>query len=210
LSALRILALGMGLLAATVASAVAPKHPVYNPPVCAYLLGSMAITALIWASVAAGFEAEAAKAAPFEWYDQSDLDFVVSFDDRAISMANPDDTTESVLWDDLESISVQPDDDFFGFIGPFFVRLNTPSGRLHIPASSVGLAEFMERLLELPGIDRVRLGPLLGPLLRVGQSRWPVSDREGIVAFLFREKIADLFLGDGSTAFVLWTRQKGA
>jgi hypothetical protein len=214
MSASRILALAMGLLAASVALAVAPKHPVYNPPFCAYVLGSMAMTALIWYSVAAQFETEAAKGPPVHWYDNSeladsDLDFVVSFDDRTIFMVYPD-HTESVLWDDLESVSVHPDDDFFGFIGPFFVRLNTPNGRLHIPASSVGLGKFMERLLTLPGIDPGIDRSSLEALMRVGLSRWPVSDREGVIAFMLHEQIADLFKGDESTAHVVWARPKGA
>jgi hypothetical protein len=86
----------------------------------------------------------------------------VTFDDRAITLANPDGSTDSARWDDVESISIQPHDDpYLIWTGPYFVSLNMRGGRLLIPAFSVGLDEFLGRLLELPGIDRDQVEALL-------------------------------------------------
>src|SRR5262249_17635530 len=43
--------------------------------------------------------------------DEDDIAFVVSFDDKVISLANPDGSTNSARWDELERISIPPDDD---------------------------------------------------------------------------------------------------
>jgi hypothetical protein len=106
------------LLAATVASSVARAHPVFNPPVVKFLLAAMAFTAAMFAREAARW---ATKAGP------RDLRFVVSFDDRAIYLANPDGTSDSARWDDLEGIEIQPDEDYFAWIGPYFVCLTSHS-----------------------------------------------------------------------------------
>jgi hypothetical protein len=93
--------------------------------------------------------------------DDQDLEFVVSFDDRVISRANPDGTADSARWCDLERVSVEPDDDPLLWTGPYFVDLTFRSGSLAIPAWAVGLDALMERLLELPGIDRDRAEALM-------------------------------------------------
>jgi hypothetical protein len=46
-------------------------------------------------------------------------------------------------------------------MGPFFVVLHSRGRRLLIPAFSVGMEAFLERLREVPGIDRDRLDVLL-------------------------------------------------
>jgi hypothetical protein len=141
------------LLVATVASSVAPGHPVFNPPPVKFLLAAMALTAAMFAREAARW---VPKAKP------RDLRFVLSFDDHTISMANPDGTTESTRWVDLEKIEIQPDEDYLAWTGPYFLSLTSRSrGPLVIPASSVGLRAFLERLLELPDIDRDRIEALL-------------------------------------------------
>jgi hypothetical protein len=150
----RILVLAMGLLLAAVASAVAPNHPVWNPPVFKFLLGAFAFTALMFAQ-------EAARSMRRASHVPQHVDFVISFDDRVISLAKPDGSSESALWDDLVSISVEPHDDhFLIWIGPYFVSLNLREGRLLIPAFSVGLDAFVARLHDLPGIDQERLDVL--------------------------------------------------
>ena len=178
---LRLLALAIGLLAATVASTVAPAHPVYNPPVCRFLLGTMAVVALMAAH-------EGAKSPEFP--ASRDLEFVISFDGRGISLAKPDRSTESAFWDDLESISVKPHDDtYFLWFGSYFIDMNVRSARLLIPAYSVGLEAFLRRLLELPGRDRERVEVLL---------------REGTGIEL--ERVKALLRECEGTACVLWTR----
>ena len=152
----QIRALALGLLIATVASSVAPTHPVYNPPVGKFLLGTMALTAAMWAREAARWPSPAAR-------DLGKCDFVVSFDERVVSLACPDGTTESARLDEIESISIEP----YGnphleiMTGPFFVVLHVRGRRLLIPAFSTGMNAFLERLHELPGIDRDGLDVLL-------------------------------------------------
>jgi hypothetical protein len=153
-SARQLLALALGLLAAATGSAVAPTHPVYNPPVGKYILGAMAFTAAMFAREAARWPRKADR-------DPDDLKFVVSFDDRGITRANPDGTTDSARWCDLERISIDPDDDPLLWTGPYFVYLTFRSGPLAVPASAEGLKALMERLLELPGIDREGLEALM-------------------------------------------------
>jgi hypothetical protein len=144
----------MVLLLATVGSAFAPNHPVWNPPVLKFLLGAFAFTALMFAQEAARY-ARSASQAPHN------VDFVITFDERVISLANPDGSTESVQWDDLVSVSIEPYEDYYQiWIGPFFVSLNLRDGRLLIPAFAVGLDLFVDRLRDLPGIDRERLDVL--------------------------------------------------
>src|SRR5262249_19023109 len=109
---------------------------------------------------AAMFAREAARWAPKA--EPGDPGFVVSFDDHAVSLANPDGTTDSARWDDLERVTIQPDEDYFSWTGPYFVRLTSRGrGPLLVPASSVGLGAFLERLRELPGIDRDRVEALM-------------------------------------------------
>jgi hypothetical protein len=103
----------------------------------------------------------------------TELGRFVSFDNRVISLANPDGTNESARLDEIESISIQPYDDV-DWIGPFFVVLHVRGQRLLIPASSAGMEELLGRLHELPGIDRNELDVLLRggePSLRVLWSR---------------------------------------
>ena len=150
----QLLALAMGLLVAAVGSAAAPTHPVYNPPVGKYILGAMALTAAMFAREAAQWPRPAAR-------DPDDLRFVVSFDDRGISRANPDGTIDSARWCDLESVSIEPEDDPLLWTGPYFVYLTFRNGPLAVPASAEGLNPLIERLLELPGIDRDRLEALM-------------------------------------------------
>jgi hypothetical protein len=142
----------VGLLVATVASTVAPTHPVYNPPVGKFVLGTMALTAAMCAR-------EAARCASPATRDH----FVVSFDDRVISLACPDGSTESARLDEIERISIEPYDDPYidWWMGPFFVVLHKRGRRLLIPAFSVGMKAFIGRLRELPGIDRDGLDVLL-------------------------------------------------
>jgi hypothetical protein len=149
-------ALAGGLLVATVASTVAPTHPVYNPPVVKFLLWGMALTAAMCAWEAARWPSPAA-------LDPAEVDFVVSFDDRIISLASPDGSTESARLDEVEMISIEPYDNSYLviMIGPFFVVLHGRGGPLRIPAFSVGLNAFLGRLRELPGIDRDGLDALL-------------------------------------------------
>jgi hypothetical protein len=151
------------LLVATIASTVAPTHPVYNPPVGKFLLGSMALTAAIWAREAAIFAREAARSTSLATRDH----FVVSFDDRIISLAYPDGSTDAVRFDELERISIEPYDNPYldWWMGPFFVVLHERGRRLFIPAFSEGIGAFIGRLRELPGID---LDGLDG-LFRVGE-----------------------------------------
>jgi hypothetical protein len=146
----RFLILAMGLLLAAVASALAPAHPVYNPPVGKFVLTAFAFTALMF-----GMEAR-------RWPQQvyRDLYFAVSFDDQVIRRANPDGTTDSARWCDLERISIEPYDDPQLWIGPYFVDLTFRSGPLSVPAWAEGRGALMERLLELPGIDRDRVEAL--------------------------------------------------
>ena len=148
----QIWALALGLLVAAVISAVAPTHPVYNPPAAKFLLGSMALTAAMWAREAA------------RWLSPATRDhFVVSFEDRVISLACPDGSTESARLDEIERISIEPYDNPYldPWMGPFLVVLHERDRRLRIPAFSVGLNVFVERLRELPGIDRDGLDALL-------------------------------------------------
>src|SRR5262245_45600613 len=115
------------------------------------------------------FAREAARWSPPAARDPDDVRFVVSFDDQTISLANPDGSTDSARWDDLESISIEPDDDpFLIWTGPYFVSLNARERRLLIPAFSEGLDAFLGRLLELPGIDREKVEALVrgGPRSR--------------------------------------------
>jgi hypothetical protein len=146
----------VGLLVATVASTVAPTHPVYNPPVGKFLLWWMALTAAMCAREAARWPSPAAR-------DPAEVDFVVSFDDRTISLACPDGSTESARLDEVERISIEPYDNPYLEImmGPFFVVLHGRGGRLRITTFSVGLNAFLGRLREWPGIDRDGLDVLL-------------------------------------------------
>jgi hypothetical protein len=140
------------LLVATVASTVAPTHPVYNPPMGKFLLGIMALFAAIWAREAA------------RWTSPATRDhFVVSFDDHVVSLACPDGSTESARLDLIEKIEIKPYDNPYldWWMGPFTVVLHERGRRLCIPAYSVGMNAFLERLRELPGIDRDGLEVLL-------------------------------------------------
>jgi hypothetical protein len=151
----RLWALAAGLLVASVVSAVAPKHPVYNPSWASWVLCSQALVAAMFAHGAARWPSEPARA-------PGDIDFVVSFDDRVISLALPDGSTNSARWGEIERISIQPEEDpFLIWTGPSFVVLHVRDRRLLIPAFTVGLDAFLGRLLELPGIDRDRLEALL-------------------------------------------------
>ena len=151
----RIRTLAVGLLVAAVVSTVAPTHPAYNPPTCKFLLGAMALCAAMWAREAARWPSPVAR-------DPDQTEFVVSFDDRAISLAYPDGSTDSARFDELESISILPDDDpYLIWTGPFFVVLHVRGRRLLIPALTGGLEAFLGRLLKLPGIDRDGLEALL-------------------------------------------------
>jgi hypothetical protein len=148
----QIWSLAGGLLVATIASTVAPTHPVYNPPMGKFLLGAMALTAAMWAREAA------------RWPSPATRDhFIVSFDDRIISLANPDGSTDAVRFVELERISIEPYDnpDLDWWMGPFFLVLHERGRRLLIPAFSVGMEAFLGRLRELPGIDRDGLDVLL-------------------------------------------------
>ena len=148
----QIWALASGLLFAAVISAVAPTHPVYNPPAVKFLLGAMALAAAMWAREAA------------RWLSPATRDhFVVSFDDRVISLACPDGSTDAARFDELERISIEPYDNPYldWWMGPFFVVLHERGRRLLIPAFSVGMKAFLGRLRELPGIDRDGLEVLL-------------------------------------------------
>jgi hypothetical protein len=144
----RFLILAVGLLIAATASAVAQPHPVFNPPVVKYILVAWALTAVMFA-VEAGRERRNAGN-----QDRKDLVFVVYFDDEVISKANPDGTTDSARWEDLERIAIEPYDDPLLWIGPYHLHLTFRSGPLAVPAWSEGLSALMVRLLELPGIDR--------------------------------------------------------
>jgi hypothetical protein len=134
------------------AATLAPTHPVYNPPMAKFFLGTMALTAALWAREATRWPAPATR-------DH----FVVSCDDRIISLACPDGSTESARLDEIERISIEPYDnpDLNWWIGPFFVVLHQRDRRLRIPAFSVGMGAFLGRLRELPGIDRNGLAVLL-------------------------------------------------
>ena len=95
----QIWAVALGLLVVTVASSLAPTHPVYNPPFGKFVLGSMTLTAAIWA---VGSRPVAFVRGPqfrpvvfAATRDRVEVRFVVSFDDRVISLANPGGTTES-------------------------------------------------------------------------------------------------------------------
>jgi hypothetical protein len=153
-TAKRILAVSIALLVAAVASGIAPSHPVWNPPVLKFLLAAFAFTGFMFAyEVVRGTR-------PLSQVPRN-LDFVISFDERVISLAKPDGSSESALWADVLSISVEPHDDhFLIWSGPYFVSLNLRSGSLLIPAFSVGLDEFVGRLRDLPGVDRERLDDL--------------------------------------------------
>jgi hypothetical protein len=153
----QIWAFALGLLVAAVVSGVAPTHPVYNPPAGKFLLGAMAMAAAMWAREAARWESKGPR-------DAREVEFVVSFDDRAISLANPDGSVDEARFDELESISIEPYDNAYldWWIGPFFVVLHVPGRRLYIPAFAVNLQPFLGRLLELPGIDRDGLQALFG------------------------------------------------
>jgi hypothetical protein len=140
------------LFVATIVSTVAPTHPVYNPPWGKFVLGTMALTAAMWAQEAA------------RWTSPATRDhFDVSCDDRLITLACPDGSTEVVRFDELESISIDPyDDPYVGWwLGPYFVELHVRGRRVLIPAHSVGMESFLTRLCELPGIDRDGLEALL-------------------------------------------------
>jgi hypothetical protein len=140
------------LLAATIASTIAPTHPVYNPPMGKFVLGTMAVTAAMWAR-------EAARWTPPATRDH----FVVSCDDRVISLACPDGSTDLVLFDKLERISIDLYDNPYvdWWLGPYFVVLHERGRRVLIPAHSVGMETLLTRLSELPGIDRTGLDMLL-------------------------------------------------
>jgi hypothetical protein len=142
------------LLVAAVASAVAPAHPVYNPPVGKFVLGAFALTAAMWAR-----EAALAAAPPPATRDH----FVVTFDDRIISLAYPDGSADSVRFDGLERVTVDPYDNPYldWWLGPFFVVLHERDRRVAVPAFSVGMGALLRRLRELPGIDRDGLDVLL-------------------------------------------------
>ena len=149
----QIWALAVGLLVAAVISTVAPTHPVYNPPAVKFLLGAMALAAALCAREAA------------RWLSPATRDhFVVSCDDRIISLACPDGSTDAVRFDELERISIEPYDnpDLNWWMGPFFVVLHERGRCLLIPAFSVGMEAFLGRLRELPGINRDGLDVLLG------------------------------------------------
>src|SRR5262249_29697470 len=114
-----IRALALGLLVAAVASAVAPTHPVYNPPIRKFLLGAMALTAAMWAREAARWSSPATR-------DANETEFVVSFDDHVISLGYPDGSSDSARFDELERISIEPYDNPYHdwWMGPFFVVLH--------------------------------------------------------------------------------------
>jgi hypothetical protein len=143
------------LLVATVAATVAPTHPIHNPPTSKFVLGTMAL----FAAMGARGAAQAARETSPATCDH----FVVSFDDRVISLACPDGSTESARLDEIERISIEPYDNPYldPWMGPFLVVLHERDRRLRIPAFSVGLNVFVERLRELPGIDRDGLDALL-------------------------------------------------
>src|SRR5262249_4791755 len=89
--------------------------------------------------------------------------FVVTFDDRVISLACPDGSTESARLDEIERISIEPYDNPYldWWMGPFFVVLHARGRRLRVPAFSAGMKAFLGRLREWPGIDRDGLDVLL-------------------------------------------------
>jgi hypothetical protein len=142
-----IWALALGLLAATFVSTVAPTHLVWNPPVLKFLLGAFALTAAFWAREAGRWASAVAR--------DAEAEFVVSFDDHIISLTQPDGSTDVARFDELEKISIEPQDNpyFDLWMGPFYVALYVPGRRLLIPAFTVGLYVLLGRLLELPGID---------------------------------------------------------
>jgi hypothetical protein len=143
------------LAIASVASAAAPIHPFFHPPVCKFVLAAMALTVAMFAW-------EGTRHAQRSTRNPDEIGFVVYFDNQVISLANPDGSIETARWDDLESISIQPDDDpYLIWTGPFFVVLHVGDRRLLIPALTTGLRPFLGRLLELPGIDQNKVEALL-------------------------------------------------
>jgi hypothetical protein len=112
----------------------------------------MAVTAAMWAR-------EAARRRPPATGDN----FVVSFDDRIISLLHPDGTTDAVRFDELERISIEPYENPYldWWIGPFFVVMHTTGRRLPVPAHTTGVEAFLGRLRALPGIDGKALDILL-------------------------------------------------
>jgi hypothetical protein len=151
----RIWALAVVLLVATVVSAIAPAHPIYNPPAAKFVLGAMAYTAAVWAMEAARWGSHAARG-------HAEVGFVVSFDDRVICMAYPDGSTDTIRFDEIEQISIKPvdDPDLSLWTGPFHVALQAQGRRLLIPSYSEGKEAFLARLRELPGMDRDGLDTL--------------------------------------------------
>jgi hypothetical protein len=153
----QIWAFALGLIVAAGVSWLVPTHPVYNPPAGKFLLAAIAFAAAIWAREASRWPSPAPR-------DAGQVGFVVSFDNRAISLACPDGSVDKAQFDEIERISIEPYDNAYldWWIGPFFVVLHVPGHTLSIPACTVNLHAFLGRLLDLPGIDRDGLQALFG------------------------------------------------
>jgi hypothetical protein len=89
--------------------------------------------------------------------------FVVSFGDQRIVCRRPNDTEESVTWDDLNAVIIETND-----TGPLdtdvwwiLVGQGAKSGCL-IPGGATGEKELLERLQKLPGFDNAKLIDAMG------------------------------------------------
>jgi hypothetical protein len=109
-----------------------------------YLLTAFAFTTVMFAMEARRWRRPVAR----------DLNFVAFFDDELIRLADPDGSTDSARWGNLERISVEPYDDPQLWIGPYFLSMTFQSGTLAFPAWTEGLNALMNRLLEFPGINQ--------------------------------------------------------
>jgi hypothetical protein len=78
--------------------------------------------------------------------------FVVEVSDAGVSCSRPDQTVESVTWDDLQSVEIVNTDEGPYYPDVFWVLHGSGSGCI-IPQGATGEAQLLERLQMLPGFD---------------------------------------------------------
>jgi hypothetical protein len=87
--------------------------------------------------------------------------YIVELSDSGVTCSRPDNTVESVAWDDLQSVEVVNTDE-----GPFapdvFWVLHGSHGGCAIPQGATGERQLLERLQELPGFDNEALITAMG------------------------------------------------
>ena len=87
--------------------------------------------------------------------------FVVELSDLGVKCRRPDQTVESVAWDDLQCVEVVNTDEG-PFVADVFWVLHGSNSGCAIPQGATGESQLLERLQRLPGFDNGALINAMG------------------------------------------------